>query len=486
MVHGSAPRVAKNTLAQLVARGMEGAANFAVTILLARILGAGRLGTFTFLSNYGSLFVFLATLGLNLLIAREVARRRAQARTYLANALSISIILSIFTFALQVGLIRLTSVDAVARTGVYLAAAFTVFHSWELLFAGTFYALERMELETIGIFVEKVLLLGAVFALVYTGGGVLAVLAAFAAAKAFLVVLYVAISSRLIGFPRPAADLALWRRLTAEGWPFGLNLLLISVYFQVYVVVLLAVLASDRSAGYFRAGSAVALGLAVIAAGLNRALLPLMARAHPQRPESFEFGLSRSFKVLAIIGMPMAVGLVVLARPLIDGIFGAKFAPAILVFQLLGATVPLKFATNTVAVALTAADRQLQRTLAVGIGAAANVALNLILIPQFTHNGAAVAAVITDVAILALSYAFLRQAQYRLAMWGLSARPALAAAVMGVAVWQMRAINVWLVIPAGMLIYVVAAVAVGAVRRSDLEWLRQAFARPSRPPDAEG
>jgi len=473
-MHRSAPRVAKNTAAQFVARGLEGATNLAITMLLARTLGAGALGTFAFLTTYAGLFIFLGTLGLNLLMARDVARHREQARRYLSNALGMGLVLAIAAFALQVGIIRLVSTDPLVRKGVYLAAAYAVLQSWELLFVGVFYALERMELETICVVIEKAVLLGAVLAVVLTGGGVLQVLGAVAGAAGLVLIVYLALSARLVGFPRPAADLALWRQLATQAWPFSLNLLLTQVYFQIYVV-LVALLASPRAAGYFRAGSVVALGLPILASGLNRALLPLMARAHPDRAAAFEFALDRSFRALALVGLPVAAGLVALAHPLVLGFFGPRFVPALLVFQLLGASVPLKFAANTVGVALTAADRQPQRTLAVAIGTAVCLTANLALIPRFHHNGAAVAAVATDLVILALTYYYLRRAGYRLDMLRLSLRPALAAAVMGMLLWWMRGMTLAATIPAGVAIYAAAAYAVGAVRRSDLEWLRNAF-----------
>jgi len=475
-MHRSAPRVVKNTAAQIVSRGIEGATNVAVAILLARVLGAGPLGGFTYLSNYGSLFIFLGTLGLNLLMAREVARCRGEARRYLSNALGMGLALALITLGAQVGIIRLVSSDPLARKGVYLAAAFTIFHSGELLFVGVFYALERMELETLGIMIEKTALLAAVFALMRSGGGVLAVLAAFAGAKALLCVVYLAVSRRLVGFPRPAFDLTMWRHLAAEGWPFSLNLLLTAVYFQAYVVVLLAIMVSDESAGYFRAGSIVALGLPLVAAGLNNALLPLMARAHPDRREAFELGLERSLTALSLLGLPSAAGLIALGPPLVRGLFGPHFAPAVLCFQLLAITVPLKFAASTIGTGLTAANRQPARTFAAGLGAALGVGLNFALIPRFAHNGAAVAAVAGDVAILALSYGYLRRTGYRLAVARLSLRPALATAIMGIGLWFARGASLGLTVPLGIALFVAAAYGVRAIKRSDLEWLRQAFA----------
>jgi O-antigen/teichoic acid export membrane protein len=468
--------VVKNTAAQIASRGIEGATNVVVAILLARVLGAASLGGFTYLSNYGSLFVFLGTLGLNLLMAREVARCRGEARRYLSNALGMGLVLAIITLAAQVGIIRLVSSDPLARKGVYLAAAFTIFHSGELLFVGVFYALERMELETLGIVIEKAALLAAVLALMRAGYGVLAVLAAFAGAKVLLCLVYLVVSRRLVGFPRPAFDLALWRRLAAEGWPFSLNLLLTAVYFQAYVVVLLAIMVSDESAGYFRAGSIVALGLPLVAAGLNNALLPLMARAHPDRREAFELGLERSFTALALLGLPSTAGLIALAPPLVRALFGPRFAPAVLCFQLVAVTVPLKFAASTIGTGLTAANRQPERTLAAGLGAALGIGLNFALIPRFAHDGAAVAAVAGDVAILVLSWVYLRRTGYRLAVARLSLRPTIAAAITAVSLWFARGASLALTIPLGTAIFAAAAYGLGAVRRSDLEWLRQAFA----------
>ena len=477
-MHSSAPRVARNTLAQVAARALEGGTNFAVTILLARKLGVGSLGAFAFLITYASIFIFLGTFGLNLLMARDVARRRHEARRYLSNALGMSLALAAVTFALEVGIILLVSDEPLVRKGVYLAAAFAVFHSWELLFVGAFYALERMELEAIGIFIEKALLLTAVFVLVLTGAGVIAVLAAFAAAKVLLVIFYLVLATRLVGFPRPAADFRLWRSLAAQAWSFSVNLLVTSIYFQIYIV-LLGMLASDQAAGYFRAGSILALSLPMFAAGLNNALLPLMARAHPDRRDSFMFGLERSFAALALVGMPIAVGLIVLAPPMVRLLYGARFGPAVIVFQLLAVTVPLKFIANTLGTGLTAADRQPQRAYAAAIGAALNVILNVGLILAFMRAGPAIgaslAAIITDVVILALTDVYLRRAGYRVHVLGLSARPALAAAIMGLALWWIRGMSLSLTLPVGIAVYCGAAYAVGAVRRSDLEWLRRAF-----------
>ncbi len=114
-MHRSAPRVAKNTIAQLAARGLEGASNFAVTILLARVLGVGPLGAFAFLTTYASLFIFLGTFGLNTLMMREVARRRDQARRYLSNALGMALPLAAVAIVLQVGIIHLVSAFFMSR-----------------------------------------------------------------------------------------------------------------------------------------------------------------------------------------------------------------------------------------------------------------------------------------------------------------------------------------------------------------------------------
>jgi O-antigen/teichoic acid export membrane protein len=201
-----------------------------------------------------------------------------------------------------------------------------------------------------------------------------------------------------------------------------------------------------------------------------------MARAHPDRREAFELGLERSFTALALLGLPSTAGLIALAPPLVRALFGPRFAPAVLCFQLVAVTVPLKFAASTIGTGLTAANRQPERTLAAGLGAALGIGLNFALIPRFAHDGAAVAAVAGDVAILVLSWVYLRRTGYRLAVARLSLRPTIAAAITAVSLWFARGASLALTIPLGTAIFAAAAYGLGAVRRSDLEWLRQAFA----------
>ena len=107
------------------------------------------------------------------------------------------------------------------------------------------------------------------------------------------------------------------------------------------------------------------------------------------------------------------------------------------------------------------------RAYSVFAGAAANVLLNLLLIPRWGCTGAVAACITSDVLIFIFLAASIRAAGVRLAWASLTFRPALATAVMAVPVWMLRHHNVALPLAAGLIAYLGAAILIQAVPRND-------------------
>ena len=92
---------------------------------------------------------------------------------------------------------------------------------------------------------------------------------------------------------------------------------------------------------------------------------------------------------MALIGVPVTVGSLLLAPRTIDFLYGPSFAPAVLTYQLLVLAIPVRMVGHTLSLSLAATDRQAKRTIAVAVAAAANVALNCWFIPRWSYLGAA-------------------------------------------------------------------------------------------------
>ncbi|QSG07761.1 oligosaccharide flippase family protein [Halapricum desulfuricans] len=104
----------------------------------------------------------------------------------------------------------------------------------------------------------------------------------------------------------------------------------------------------------------------------------------------------RSFTYIVALYAPAAAGVVLVADPTINLIFGSDYAGAVPVLQIFSLFVVVRALNSITSDALDYLGRARERAIAKGTLAMANFVLNLIFIPMFGVVGAAVATVITD------------------------------------------------------------------------------------------
>ena len=128
--------------------------------------------------------------------------------------------------------------------------------------------------------------------------------------------------------------------------------------------------------------------------------------------------------------------------------------------------------------ALSASDRQSSFTWAAGWSLAANLVLNLALIPTFGYLGASWATVLTELVLGAVGWYLTRRHVGSVPVLRLSWRPVLAGLLMGVCVYPFRNLGgVAIAIPilVGVVVYTVASLLVRAVNREEIEFARRAL-----------
>ncbi|MFB1065421.1 flippase [Natrinema sp. H-ect4] len=102
-----------------------------------------------------------------------------------------------------------------------------------------------------------------------------------------------------------------------------------------------------------------------------------------------------TLQYVLLLYIPAAVGLILVADPAIRLVFGADYAGAVPVLQLMAIYVIFQAITNVTTNGLDYLGRASDRAIAKGVTSAANAVLNVLLIPRFGVAGAAFATVIT-------------------------------------------------------------------------------------------
>lgn len=110
--------------------------------------------------------------------------------------------------------------------------------------------------------------------------------------------------------------------------------------------------------------------------------------------------ISRGTKILLILALPCTVGLALTAEYVVPLLFGAEFLPSVSTLRILSVLVLVFSVAYFLGhVVLTAAGKERLILRATVVGAVVNAAANFLLIPGFGQDGAAVASVLSEVAV---------------------------------------------------------------------------------------
>jgi O-antigen/teichoic acid export membrane protein len=402
---GSAGRViAANSGWQLVTFAARTASGLGAAVLVARAEGPRGLGVLQLALTVTALLGFAGTWGLPNLLAREVSRLPAQARLWLESGA----LLALSTGALLTGgfgLVLLLDGGA-TMTGLVLAVGALAFDSIGRLEFAYFWSRERMVLEAAATWLQEGSYLIATVVLLGTGHGVLSVLVAFLVSRMLGAALGWVFACRLIGevlLPRPHR--AFLGPVLRRTMPFAGDDAMSVVYIKADSVLLQA-LKGPIAVGLYQACTTMVLSLNILARMLNNALYARLSRAFPDRMDTFGRLRDSSLRVLGAVGVPIAVGTVLLARRLLHFVYGTEFAVAATCLVVLALVVPIRMVGHTLGTSLTAANAQTPRTWCVTGAAALNIAVDLVLIPLWSYVGAAWGTVVTETALV-IAYAVL-------------------------------------------------------------------------------
>ena len=468
--NAASARLARNIGALTIARGITMAMTLVTTGVVARVVEPGGLGVLSFSGAFVGYFALAGTLGLDLLGMRELARRPADLQTIVRDVVSLRLALhavALVAYVIAVwALPRGPEVKAVLFVQGLTLVGQAISLEW--VYQGT----ERMGVVAVRNVVAGALQLAATLVLVREADDVVWAAAAQTGAVLLVGVGLWASYRRDFGLLALHVNLARWKSLAREAVPFAASVLMIAVYYQIDKV-LLSVLRNDVETGLYEAAYRIAAMALVPVQVLGQAFYPTLSAAFgdASRMRSTAEGYVR---VNLGIGLPVAFGCGLLARPLLGLIAGPAYGSA---------TVPLVVLTANIAVTclsmgyshpLLAWNRQRLYLGIMGLGAAVNVALNLLLIPAHGPLGAAWSALGSGLAVLAAVLV----AHYRLTgrvYASATARVVLATAVgVGCVVLGAQALGApWPVqVLTAMAAYPAAAMAFGVVRPAELRGWR--------------
>jgi O-antigen/teichoic acid export membrane protein len=417
-VRKNALLVAYKALADLVSKGSL----LLITILAARRLSQEAFGVFSVGSTLGWILAVAADFGIQLHLARAVARRPADAGPLLERWLRVRL----WTTAASVGLVVLglavSGTGASARLPILLL---TIVYACAGLieFLHYFYrGLSRTDVESSLVVWHRVATLASAAAvLVWRPGLALLTLAMLAPALATLAIsLRIAVrlaraqahedavSARLVRFDPLGAE------LRHEVVPIGLGIVLSALYFRIDIF-LIELWRGSSDVALYNAVFRLIEALRLFPAAVLAVVLPALFRAQTGQP------VARVSAGLLLFATATTVVLWATAGWLIPLVYGPAYAAAVPAFRILALSFPLLSLNYALTHQLIGWDGQRSYAAICAAALLVNVALNARLIPRLSIDGAAWSTLATEVFLTVACVAALRAIGGRRAALAVSA-----------------------------------------------------------------
>lgn len=420
-------RLSRNYISLALARFTAKVISFAAAVVIARHLGAGDFGVFTFSFAAITLVIVIFQAGMTPLVVREVARNRAEAPRLLTVSLVVRAVGAAAVVAVAAAFYAVTGSPAALAAA--LAAVALGFSSILASFTDVFQGFERMEFVAVVLVFNNLATLGFILCAVSVDAGVLPIIGLYAVAN-LISILFAAILC-FAKFARPTAGVR-WvdfKGFVAEAVPFSLSALVATLYWRSDAV-LLKLLAGDRAVGIYGASARIVEGLVLVAGSFREAIYPILSRFWPSSPDPFRDASRTAFKFLIALAIPMGAGTSIVAYKLFPFIYGPDYAEGWIVLAILIWALVAIFIRELSAATLFAFNLQKLVLASNALGAVTAVGLNLVLIPYVSYLGPAVAGVTAAVITTSFNLIMIGTRMRGLYPWRLALRPAAAAAAM--------------------------------------------------------
>src|SRR6056297_1218262 len=378
---GDKQRVAKNTFWLGIAEAISRFLKYFLIIYVARILGATEYGKFTFALSFLALFGIVLDMGLSNILTRELAGEKEREEEF--NSFFVTN-------------------NVVIRKLIWILAGYKVIN----VFIGFVYAFlrarEKMEFEGLAkagqVFLTVLLGFIVLFnfpsiqnlSFAYLGSSLVVLIG-------FLLFFHWKVFSLKIDF-----NTKIWRKFLKWSWPLAFTGLFATIYNNIDSTMMGA-MGQVTEVGYYNAAYKIMM-ISIVPLGLiGRSFFPALSRSFKESKEKVISIFQKRLELSVILGLPMVVGGVVMAKMIIFRVYEVSFSPAVAVLQILMLGVGALYLYHVFSELVIVANKQKKIFWLTLSAAVLNIGLNLWLIPVYSLYGASIATLATFVLLAGVS-----------------------------------------------------------------------------------
>lgn len=367
-----------------------------VGVWLARYLGPDQFGLFSYAQSFVALFAAVATLGLDGIVVRELIKNKEKRDKLLGTAFYLKLMGAILVLVLLTVSIFFQSNDPQTNWLIFVIASATIFQSFNVI---DFYFQSKVQ--------SKFVALGGTVSLVSSSVIKITLILNDASLISFAFVIlfdsFILAISFIYFYLKNKLSIFSWcfdktyaKSLLKDSWPLILSGLVVSLYMKIDQVMIKNIL-DNNSVGQYAAAVRLLEVWYFIPVVISSSLFPAIINAKATSKHLYYSRMQNLYNLMAWLAISIAIIVTLLSDWIVHVLYGDEFnqASGVIMIQIWSVIfVFLGVASSKWFIAEGLQKYSFYRSLS---GAILNIILNLILIPMYGIEGAAIATLISQI-----------------------------------------------------------------------------------------
>ncbi len=467
-------RVINNTLISLFGQFVTWTSTLLLTIAYGRFLGDVKFGELYFAITFVLLVGFPLEVGFNQQLTRDVAEDPEKAQAYLWNTLLIKAMLWLLLYGVILLLAWALGYSLEQRSLVAICGITLMSLSIANTFAALHYAFERTLFPAVGMILEKGLSACVGFILLKHGATVQTMAFVLLGGSLINATWQALWFFRLVGWHVVISKVII-RKLVHGSIPFTVYGVLGVIYSRIDIV-LLSLMTSAAVIGWYGAAYRLYDTLFFFPNIIvNFVMYPVFAKLSADSQSNLKMAVEKCMNLLLICAMPIATLMIVAAPNIIGFLYHrAEFVNSMPALQALAPGVFFVYINTLFFTIIVSTKGEKKIPVMAGIALIFTLGLNLFLIPIYRHIGAALVTSLTELLLLCISLVFVPNYLLPRGSLKVGGKALIAALVMALAVFFLRTLSIFIILPVALLVYASIATLLRTVPREDVQTLYKA------------
>lgn len=406
--------VATSTAVQFLGKLVVMFLGLGTIALVTRYLGVAGFGQFTTIFAYVSFLSVFADFGFFAVLVTQLAQGKGEPKKIASNIMTLRALLGIAVYLVGFAVGFLLPYQDAVKLGIGIIAAAWFGQSVNQTLVGVFQVNQAMAKPVLADILGKLAVLALVWFSIALGLPLHMVLVSYLIGafvtlvlNLYLVRVYVEVSL--------AYDGTYWREVIKLAAPMAAVLIFGFIYFKADTVIL-SLMKGPVDVGIYGVPYKLIEVLLVFPSIFMGTVLPVITRYLTSNDRRMAGAFAKASHFLILIGLPVLLVGLALAKPLVVMLGGAEFTSAAtvmlgsqaiaapIILQILLVAVFISYLSHLTTYVVVAAGRQGSLVAPNILFAVGNIGLNVLAIPHYSYLAAAAITVVTELAVLAVSF----------------------------------------------------------------------------------